>query len=392
MVIPRSLSASAVVVADGCLSRWVAENDVRGRGIERSFTQTGTACHNALEPYVKACYIDKTKEPSFELLMSFYEVSFMQTYQSSDFKRAEFKDGKALLKAWFERTDFSTFEVISVEERKQFQLKTKAGEIPFTYIIDRLDKLGPGVYRVTDYKTNAFGLSAEGLRDKIQARVYALAIMLTHPDATEIWVEFDMLRHEGPVGTVFTVEDCRDTWSFLRSIAHRIIDLPDTKSAPETLNPECGFCVKKTTCKALLRNVQAGGVFSVEVPEHIERRAQLKMQEKAIKDAIKEMDEVILADAKVSDTLRYEGMENDLVITSRAMRYVDADLVAELIGPDLFRTFGSRNITMERIDSLLDGEELEDQKKKALQALIYRTKGVPFLAARKKPSVKKRSA
>lgn len=388
-MIPRTLSASAVITADACLARWNAEYNERGRGIERSYTKVGSACHEALEPYVKAVYLDKAHEGGLEFLLELFKISYMKVFQSSDFNTPDFRDGKKLLGEWFERTDFTQFTVIAVEERKQFQLKTSVGEIPFTYIIDRLDMLGPGVYRVTDYKTNQIALSPEGLKDKIQARTYALAVMMQYPDATEIWVEFDMFRHGGTVGVVYDVQDCRDTYRFLRSTAERIIAVQDPKKAPRTLNPECHFCVMKTTCDALGKNVSAGGVFAPTTRELIDRRAQLSYAKKGIEAALKEMDEVILGEAKAMDLLKFEGTENDVVLTSRSMRFVDADRVADIIGPERFRIFGTSKMTLENFDKLLDGPEITESERAQLANLVSTAKGNPFLSARKKPAVKK---
>lgn len=397
-MIPKTLSASAITAAEGCLARWLGEYSEQGRGIGRGFTMVGSACHDALEPYVRAVYIDKTKAPNFDYLKSLFEISYMKVFNSTDFKTAEFKDGLSLLKKWFERTDLSTVTVLEVENKKRFPLKTSIGEIPFTYILDRLDMLEPGVYRVVDYKTNSFPLSPSELREKIQARVYAMTVMMHFPDAKRIWVEFDMLRHDGPVGTVFDREDCVETWHYLKSVAERIIAIPEDPAKRdmrelETLNTECHFCVRKTTCGAFKNNINAGGVFSVTTAELVDRRAELSYAKKMIESAIKEMDEVILGDARMTDTQRFEGVENDLVVTSRSVRAIDPDLALRVIGPELFQKFGKSTITIGNVERLMDGEELTPEQKKDLSGLIYSQSGAPYLAPRKrKPPAAPRGA
>src|SRR5690606_25707099 len=159
-----------------------------------------------------------------------------------------------------------TNEVLSVEQKLNFPIKTSAGMIPFTYILDRLDKIENGVYEVVDYKSIRAYIRPEELKGKIQPRAYALAIQIQYPDAEKIFVSFDMLRHNEKIGVTFTRQDNIDTYRYLQRAAERIIATDEDKTE-ETINEECKWCIKKTTCDTLARSVAAGTVHSLTIEQ-----------------------------------------------------------------------------------------------------------------------------
>lgn len=372
-----------------CLARYKAENIEYGRAATGTAALIGTTCHGALELFVKFCHMDKSHEPTLKLLMELYEMSYASTFGSTDFSTEEFKDGQKLVKAWFERTDFSMFTVLSVEVKEHFDVPViidgKKETIPFNYIWDRQDQMDETTFRVTDYKTNRASLSPDDLEQKVQARCYALAMQIKYPQAERIWVEFDMLRHSGPVGRVFTKAENVATWKWLKSEAQRIIDADDTKPLPETINPDCGYCVRKTNCMSLRRNVAVGGAFSLTPVERVDVRAILHAQKKGIEAALKELDSVILAEAKEQDIVEFDGENYRQVITARQTRVVDPDMAFHVIGPDLARRYGGATITMAAVDALLEGDELTDNQKSQLRGLIRVNKGQPYVMSKPRP-------
>lgn len=383
---PKSLSATAIQTAGQCLARFKAENVDYGRAETGTAALVGTTCHGALEMYVKACYLEKTHEPDIKLLISFYQMSYVATFGNSDYTSDEYKDGIKLVRDWHARTDFSTFEVVSCEIKENFQVPAIVDGVKefwkFNYILDRQDRLDATTIRVTDYKTNRAGLSPDDLEQKPQARCYALAMQIKYPEAERIWVEFDMLRHSGPVGRVFTKAENVATWKWLKSEAQRIADTDDTKPLPETVNPDCQYCVRKTRCGALIRNVNVGGVFSLTPVELPDVRAQLFYQKKGLEAAIKEIDSVILARAREEDIIEFDGEHDRSVIMARQTRVVDPDMAFHVIGPELARKYGGATMTISAVDALLEGDEITDEQKKQLRGLIRMNKGQPYVASK----------
>ena len=376
-MIPRTLSATSIGVAENCMSRWEAEFFHRGKGIGNAAAQVGSAVHGALEMYVQNCIMKSDFPATMKVLSDFYAMSYTDVFGTSDRTSDKYLDGLDLLKQWHKRTSWEGVEVVTCEVKETFGIKTSAGVIPFNYILDRFDRLGPNEYRVMDYKTNAWGLNPADLKKKVQARAYSLAMRIKYPEAERIWVEFDMLRHGGPVGISFTREDDAETYRYLQRTAERIIAIPEGQGE-ETLNPECNFCPKKASCGALSRNIATGGIFSLADPKDlINRRAEMEFQRKAIGNLISEMDTMILEYAKEHDVMEMESDSARLRVGISSRRAVDAERVEHVIGPELFNRVAGKSMTMGAIDKLLKGDELTDEQKRQVKSLIYQNQGEP---------------
>jgi hypothetical protein len=107
-MIPKSFSASALQVAQTCMARYKAENVDRAARPANAAADLGTAVHAALEWYVKAVYIDKTKPASLQALLMLYRMQFMVIFDTVDPEAHDwYAEGADMLKVWFARTDFS---------------------------------------------------------------------------------------------------------------------------------------------------------------------------------------------------------------------------------------------------------------------------------------------
>lgn len=342
----------------------------------------GSTVHGALEMYVKQTILASNPAPeSLELLIDLLKINFITIYGSSDYSSPEFAEAEEILSRWFDRTDFSQFRVLSAEVKESFPLKTSAGPLPFNYILDRFDQIGEHEYRVTDYKTNAWPINPDDLRKKLQARVYGLATQIKFPDATRIWVEFDMLKHQGPVGTVFTREDNIATWRRIKRTVEKILSTP-IESPPETLNSECLFCVRKSSCNELRKNISAGGIFRLDrLEEALPLRLALDKQQRGISATLAELDRLILADARERDGFRFEGDDGTILeISASSRREVDPERVLKVIGPDLFGQYGGHSITMREFDRLLKAKDvLTPAQRRSLEGLVRMKPGAPKL-------------
>jgi hypothetical protein len=379
-MIPKSVSASSLHTAELCMARWKAEYFERGRGESGDAALHGTVCHEALENYVKTVVIGGNGEQNIKTLLDFYRMSYM-TMIDSTCAGEKFDKGVEWLTNWFKRTDFSLFEVISCEVKSSFPIPTSIGNIQFNYIWDRFDKIGPTEYRVVDYKTSAWNINHDDLKKKLQARAYAVAaaIQLKNEgkEVTKIWVEFDMLAHNNPIGIVFSREENAAAWEYMKRLTQEIVDT-DPDFAQETINPECNFCVRKTSCGALQRNIKVGGVFAHgSIEDKIDLRAQLEWQKKGLAAAVTEIDRVILEEARERNEHEFMSGANRLKITVSGRRSVDPERVEMVLGDELFKKYGGRSFTVGNVDKLLKGDELTDQQKALLRSLIYFNTGEP---------------
>lgn len=379
-MIPKSLSASSLNVFQLCPSRWVVENAERSKGIGNSAASTGTACHGALEEYVKACYLEGREPPTLELLLDFFKLSYAQTFNSFDYSTPEYLDGLQMLTDWHGKMNFDGFRVLLCETKLNFEIPTSAGPITFNYIFDRFDQLSETEFRVVDYKTNRWNTSPAELQRKVQPRVYALAAAILLKqwgwNWTKIWVQFDLLRH-GRVGIVLTRDDNKITWQFIKDSAETIIAM-DPAEAEEKLNPECRFCTKKTTCTELKKNIDTGGIFSLStIEEKMDLRAKIEWQMNALGALVAEVDKQIIAEARGRDLTEYESDETKLRITMSSTRGIDPEMVHMAVGDSLWTKYGEEKITMGTVDKMLKANDLTVEQKASVRSLIYNKVGDP---------------
>lgn len=360
---PKTLSASSVQVFESCPARWTAEYYLRARQPSSSAADLGIACHSALEDWVAEGFATDASTD-----FKYLERLFKKHYGSlSPGNNSRLDEGLEMMKRWYERSHPLENVVVSTEHKQNFLLPTSVGKIPFNYIWDRCDQLDQTEYEIIDYKSVSRPIQPEGLKDKIQARCYGLAAQIAFPDAERIWVTFDLLRYD-PVGIVFTKEENRDTWRYLRGLAERII-ATDGNNPPEQLNPECRWCVRKQVCTSLQRHEAVGGHLSISDPEKAAvQRLQLESARSGLEAAIKEMDEVILDHMEREDILQFETDDVVVKATSKRRRDVDSTMVGRVVGEELMAKYGSVGVTA--IDRMLKSGDLTEEQGAELKRLI----------------------
>lgn len=365
-MIPTSLSASALHVASLCMKRFEVGSIERIPTLEEQTAATlGSTVHLALQDYVQASQIDKKHPEGLDMLELYYKRACSTLY--IDIPEEVYDDGWEMLKRWFARTSFDRVQVISTEVKKRFNITTESlVTIPISYIFDRLDYLGDGVYRVVDYKSQRWGLNLDELRKKIQARIYSMAARMEYPEAKHIWIEFDFLRHD-VVGTRFTIEDDRETFNDILNAAEVIVQTTDPQP---TLNSECGWCPIKTTCPELRRHIDLGGVMSLDFDEAIDLRAQFEYQQSGINAAKAELDKLIINTARTNDIQEYKTAKTKLTFPVRKTRTVDPDLVEKVVGKELFDLYGGKTLTVPKFTKLLANPELTPSQVSELGSLV----------------------
>jgi len=333
--------------------------------------------HAVLEKFVRDVYIDKVTPNGWDFLHAYLQAEIITTY--GDLETPYYAEAKEMLQGWFERTDLAGVTVLSVENKLNFELPTSVGPIPFNYIFDRFDQIGPRTFKVVDYKTLRWGFNPEDLKKKTQARVYALAASIWLKaqgiDYDYIWIEFDLLRHQA-VGTRFTREENIATWRKIGQIAETIIATPEG-SAPPKLNPECIFCTVKTTCPLLTLSISTGGVHALTPGQQIDQRAKLDYQRKAVAAAITELDELILTRAESEDEMTYETDETRLNVVMRRTRTVEPETIEQIVGPDIFKFYGGKKLTMEQFNKMLKHPGLSEEVIAKLRSSIGTKLGEP---------------
>lgn len=380
-MIPRTISASSLMVFMGCEARYKAENIDRAGTQDNTAALLGTACHAVLEQWVKDGWHLKDFDNVMERDAALNVLWNVHYYQYLD-DQERFAEGWQMLLKWVQNIDFTGRTVLSTEVKTFFLLPTSAGPLQVTYIWDRCDRTDDGDIIVVDYKSVIQPIQPDELKKRIQPRLYALAaaIQFKEEGYRDIWVEYDLLRYER-VSVRFTREENEQTWKWLLALAERIIASDGTA---ESLNPECRYCVRKTVCKTLKNHGDGGGILAIgSLADAVDRRAKMDYARAALNAALTEMDDLIMTMAE-EEGVGVEGFttENtEMYFSSRATRKVEDHVVAGVVGPEIMQKYGKMDL--KTIDSLLKTDELTSEQKSQLKQSIRKQSGK--LSIRTKP-------
>lgn len=377
-MLPKSFSASALTTAQLCLARYRAEYIDKAATHSGFAANLGTVLHGALEKFVRELKIKRTIQWEIDKLLEYYQEEYHRVFNSD---MTWHKEGLGILKKWFERNyifdDVIGSQTLSVEMKNSFdvnvEINGQKGKVPFNYIIDRMDRLGPGEYRVVDYKSQRVPVSVNEMHNHLQARAYALATQIKFKDAEKIWVELDFLRYD-KVGVLFTRDNNIETWKMLKREAQRIVDT-EADDAPETLNPYCTYCVRAATCKTLHSNINVGGIHSLAIESVAEVYGRLANQLKGLEQVKNELEKKLLLYASENDLLTFDTTNATVKVTSSSRRELDHAKVVQIIGPELASRYGTMRLG--DVDELLASGLLTDVQKTAIQLAITRKQGNP---------------
>lgn len=373
VLIPKSISATALQVWESCPARYVAETLHRTPMPGGIYADLGSTCHGALEEYVGSVYVDKTVAPDLNILLGLAREHFSEIMRMTPSGEL-WDDCVGMLTNWFNRTDLSKTNILTLETKDFFEVKTSAGIIPFNYIFDRLDQHDDGSIEVVDYKSIRFRLSPDGLKDKIQARCYAVAAQIMYPDAPRVWVTFDLLRYD-PVGIVFTREENIATWKYIKRAVNKII-ATDEEDAPERINAECRFCIRKQYCETLQSHEDVGGVLTLADPLEAGRtRARVDAKIKALTAQMGELDAFLIQCAENDEIDMYEDDQVNISIYGSSMRTVSdpATALGILSRNGLAEKYAG--MTLANLEKAAKESRLSEDDRMALRALIGRKPG-----------------
>lgn len=384
---PTSLSATSLNTADGCMARYKAEVIDRGRGAQGDAAVVGLLCHETLEHLLRGVFIRRDMTWNKATLEAVFNAAY-EKLVGADRTRPEYGEAYGLVLKWFSADGrleyFNSVQIVSLEVKNNFPLPVMIPDasgkptkitVPVNYIMDRVDRIGPNEYRIVDYKTNWVPVTHDQLRRKIQARLYALALQIIHPDAERIWVEFDLLRHEA-VGIVLTKDDQAETWRMLKRAAQTIFDTDDKDAEKqETINSECGWCVRLSTCKAVARNVAVGGILSLDAEAKAKRYAEVVNQAKALELLKGELQDELLKELMKAQTIDLDLATARIRLKRSSRRSANAAKVAEILGPELAAEVGT--FTMGVLDALRKTRRINADQIARLEEVIEVKLGDP---------------
>ena len=360
-MIPKSLSASAVAAFSSCEARYKAEWIDRVPDIDSDAALLGTTCHSALEDFVSSGEAQAGAE--LAVLEEHFKGHYWTNFSTDD----RLDEGLAMMKRWHARQDWTDILILSTEVKECIMVPTSAGEIPFNFIIDRLDlneRLGEVI--VVDYKSNWVPMTFDDLRSLPQPQLYGMVARMKFPDAESIWVRFDFLRHD-PIAILVTRADNRAAWEYLKRMAEQIIASDGTK---ETIGKDCMWCVRRHQCETLNQHVAGGGVmaFAGDIDAAAHRRMELANAEKAIKSMISDLDGIITVHMEQEGMTEFETPDVSVSLSAGRRREVNAGVVAKLIGTDVFAKYADLKIG--QLEKMLKEETVTPEQAVAIEQQV----------------------
>lgn len=371
---PETLSASAAKTYEECSARYKAEYIDRARMPSGDAASLGTVCHEALDGWVRDGHylVGHAPQHAKTVIQAIYDEAYWRHFSTEKF----YAEGLKMVHDWLARQDWEGREVVSVEEKKSFDVPTSAGPLRLNYIMDRFDKIIRSddllEVEVIDYKSYRAPMPADELKRTVQARIYALAAQIEFPDAQRVRVVFDLLRHD-PIGLVFTRDENKRTWAYLKALAERILADDGTT---ETLNDGCRYCVRKGDCDALAKHAAANGPLAItDITMAAAKLHDVERAIKALQAHEVELQKVVLAHLEHEKLLGEVLGDIEVEVSVSGRRNIDPQMARGVLGDTLMAEYGS--LRMSDVDELLKGSTLTADQKKGLRRLIGKTYGAP---------------
>lgn len=380
-MIPRSVSASSLELAEKCLASYTASSLNRAAGFGNDPARLGTALHGALEIFTAPGFMQAGMW-DLEFLLTCFQAEYFKLFGANT-KSDWYKQGMEILTKWHQRPyqqhDIQSNTVVSREIKESFEVpyvfSGVTQKLPVNYIIDRLDNIGGNQYRVVDYKSQRMPWGPEEMLGKIQPRLYALAIQIKYPQSKTVLVQFDYLRYE-PTEVTFSKDDNVDTWRWLKQAVQRIVDT-DESSPPETLNDGCRYCIRKLSCNALKSNIQVGGAFSYDMQTLADRFGEMVSQIDGLKSAADNIEQDLLVHAQQSGEMEWFTDNNKVRVSIKKTRRVSRSRLVEIIGEDIVNEFGRVNLG--DIETIRADPRLTMEQRSMLETAIETTYGEPSI-------------
>lgn len=379
---PVTISASALDTYEACSARYKAEYIARAPSTSGAAAQLGTVVHAALEAYIKGGL--HLTGGTAENLHAFLETAWWDEFNIKDPQL--FAEGEAMLTRWWRRNqDWSNREVLMTEVKERFELPIPGGDpVPVTYIWDRCDRHSDGSIEVVDYKTYGTPLPVDALKERIQARLYALAAFIKYKDDAPptIWVTYDLLRYDA-ISVAYTRDECVQTWRYLQKTVQRI---REDDGSSETLNSTCRWCARQGVCNTLQRAAEYGNpLATTDINEAAERRDAVDAAVKALTGQRDELDSFIKEFFEENAISPKEGITTpkgvQVTIKGRMERKFPQQRVAKILGPDLMGKYGY--LKMADIDKLLETDVISQEQKNEIKGLITETPSRIWVSTRK---------
>lgn len=270
----------------------------------------------------------------------------------------------------------------------------KRGGVPYRSAIDRVDleetEEGLNVY-IYDYKTNFVPFTRDQVENSEQLALYHYAARQIWPDAREITVCYDMLRH-GRFYHTFQEEDVRVIMDLAVNKWYQFVDT-DEDQAPRLLNSYCGYCSFKDGCGVYVEalNGPVPPVLDPDIDDNLLELLylldQFKLRSKLLKqniDAINKAIGDVIIDQNNGEPLLFvddEGEDREVYLATNPRYEYDIKKVWPILSKGRALTLLKECATISRpgLELAVKGTKVEADVKEQLETKFVK----PTLKVRK---------
>lgn len=205
---------------------------------EWSHLEFGSCLHLALEKFHEFLITHQLKQSEYSSLMKKCLESAIKDF-NQDLLENDFGLMKSIMQCYLNQIKSDGLPNVLWVERP---FEVTIGNYYMKGFMDRVDKIGPGAYRVIDYKTS----KNPAYLDKFQLQVYAMVLRDQLPDMETICGSYLLLKHECKTKDWdFTNKDLDDCRSAIISWGDSILNDSTWCKKPSKL---CDFCDYKEIC------------------------------------------------------------------------------------------------------------------------------------------------
>lgn len=273
---------------------------------------------------------------------------------------------------------------------KYAEVIEKRGGVPYRSAIDRIDvekdEDGTHVY-VFDYKTNFVPFTRDEVESSEQLAIYSYVAKLLFPEAENVFVCYDMLRH-GRFWHSFSDEDERIILDLAVNKWYQFFRTP-VDDLPVELNRYCGYCNYKNDCSVYKAALEEA-VVPFEDPdlgnivELLDQLDRFKLKIKLLDQNVKTIDAAVstaIIDQNNGEPLPL-GDDQEVYLATNPRYDYDIDPVFQILQENDSLTLLKQAASLSRpkLEQAIRGHAFEDRIKANLKKYFVK----PSLKTRKK--------
>src|SRR3989344_908535 len=300
-------SYSALATFKQCPQRYKFKNIDKFKEQKTKEQIFGTFIHDCLE-YM---FSRDPLFPTLEQVIEYYHTNFPTNGWNEEESGIYKTQGEDMLRKFYKNNEPWNFAVLDTESRFEVVLDEKESGVSHILagIMDRIDKLPNGDYKIIDYKTQKRMPSQEHVDRDAQLSIYAMGLVKRWPHIRpeNIKLSLQFLKHGEKLSTSRTADDFSKTESEILSSIKDIEKRQKEGVAFEpVVSPLCDFCGYKLLCPAwkhLYKNVKTEVIDGEKVPDLMHEYFALRNEKSKTEARLKELGRML------TSYLTEEGIE-----------------------------------------------------------------------------------